>query len=53
MPYQIKGKKEHKRVCKYCGEIFSTNAKHSKVCPICYQKNHQRKVERNLFNETN
>jgi rRNA maturation endonuclease Nob1 len=49
MTYKIK--KEHKRVCKYCGEIYPTNAKNSKVCQNCYQKNHQRKIERTIFNE--
>ena len=48
MAYNIK--REHTRVCKYCGNTYSTNAKHSKVCQNCAFKNHQRKVERTLFN---
>jgi rRNA maturation endonuclease Nob1 len=48
MAYKVKG---HSRVCKYCGEIYPTNAKHSRVCSKCYEKNHQRKVERTIFNE--
>jgi len=47
MAYNIK--REHRRVCKYCGNIYSTNAKHSKVCQNCAFQNHQRKVERTLF----
>jgi RNA polymerase subunit RPABC4/transcription elongation factor Spt4 len=39
-----------KRICKYCGAIFSTNQKHSKVCPECKENNHTSKVKKNLFN---
>lgn len=39
-----------KRVCKYCGVIYSTDKKYSKVCPECERKNHHEKVKRNLFN---
>jgi protein-arginine kinase activator protein McsA len=48
MAYNIK--REHSRVCKYCGNTYSTNARHSRVCSNCYEKNHQRKVERTIFN---
>jgi len=48
MAYKIK--REHIRVCKYCGNIYPTNAKHSKVCQNCASANHQKKVMNNLFN---
>jgi Zn finger protein HypA/HybF involved in hydrogenase expression len=43
-------KREYKRSCKYCNEIFITEKKFSKVCPKCYLKNHKKKVENTLFN---
>ena len=47
MAYKVK---EHSRVCKYCGNTYSTNAKHSKVCSKCFSENHRKKVMNNLFN---
>lgn len=49
MTYNIKIK-GYNRICKYCGDKYPTNAKHSKVCQNCAFENHQRKIERNLFN---
>lgn len=46
MAYKVK---ERTRVCKYCGNTYSTSMKHGKVCQNCAFKNHQRKVERSLF----
>ena len=48
MAYNVK--REHTRVCKYCGGVYSTEEKHSRVCKHCKEQNHQKKVEYNLFN---
>jgi predicted Zn-ribbon and HTH transcriptional regulator len=48
--YDNQAIKMKKRVCKYCGVIYSTDKKYSKVCPECERKNHHEKVKRNLFN---
>lgn len=47
----MKKKKEvcHK-FCKYCGEFFETKQRYSIVCEKCKEKNHKKKIERNLFN---
>jgi len=44
--------KTYSRVCKYCGNVFDTPSKHSKVCSECREKNHKAKVMSNLFTET-
>lgn len=46
-------KKVYNRYCKYCGEFFETKQKYSVVCRKCKEKNHQKKLERNLFNNRN
>lgn len=42
--------KNYNRTCKYCEKVFETAKKYSQVCPVCFAKNHHKKVVRNLFN---
>lgn len=39
----------HHKVCKDCDRTFFTEQKYSRTCEFCKKENHQRKVERTLF----
>ena len=41
---------KYKRICKYCDVCFETSSKHGKVCEICKEKNHQKKIMKSIFN---
>lgn len=40
----------YSRCCKFCEDIFQTEKKYGCVCGECRDKNHKKKVMRNLFN---
>lgn len=39
----------HTKICKYCGEMFRTSQRHSKVCDNCKIAKREKRIREKLF----